>query len=198
MKNSLSIEYGHFYITQGIGAEQFQGISLVKKLFGARMHEKTLTVLIDDRPLGASAIASEEIREKLSVKERRPDWLVCESGLTEAAATLVDEIPEELLKSGEIGVDLVLGKERIRLWRKGTERLYSCPLLSAAWHLCRLGEIGLPKTAAVLNGEAPFAGESALAVLPEKYRKVEEKAHTIISVTSYAEAISRIAYRYFQ
>ncbi|MBU2523415.1 MAG: hypothetical protein KKE23_03955 [Nanoarchaeota archaeon] len=62
--------------------------------------------------------------------------------------------------------------------------MYTCPLLTACWHLTRLGVKPFDKAAkhiSVYSGK-PFFGEKLITVLPSKYIKIEGMAMEIVSL----------------
>ena len=79
------------------------------------------------------------------------------------------------------------------------EYKYSCTLLTACWHLFRLGIDNFTDSlsSVVSYSEKPFFGERSMTILPIKYLKIEANAYDILSFSknnAIKKARKRIEY----
>ncbi len=78
------------------------------------------------------------------------------------------------------------------------ETLFSCPMLTAAWHLARLGVGGFEELpySTLRDGALPFTAEQVYSVLPSRYLPVEAEVRTILSICPPALQSARARTKY--
>ncbi len=205
-KAQLNIEYSHFYISDGIGAEQRRGLHEASQVLQQINVRNTLLILIDDKANNDSDQKEHLltlVNKELSVNDRKPDFIVRESKLIEPAKELLAAIPGQQIwyRYGQDSCEAYLktSRNKARLWRQSIHSIqFSCALLSAAWLLCRLGELAVPQEAKLTQRQSvSLEAEHALTILPTRYKTLERRCHAILSVTKFSSALSRLSYKYF-
>jgi len=185
-----NIEFAHIYADKSYGEEQAKSIDVLKEFLGKIKEKNYVTVvLIDDFSPGHAMAGEEEFLKNIS-SQVDLDSVAYEAGLVEVAMELLNHI-DDLDKQGEV----IMLKGGVGLTtNKGDP---TCALLIAAWHLCRLGLMKVPKKAVKNFSEKSFTADKIMTIIPEKYRSNEDKVLAIIKASKFKDDIDRIEYLFF-
>jgi hypothetical protein len=167
------------------------------------VRESSLTGVADDviRQLGTERVIRNA--EGINLEAFSSDIALCrdELWMTDSMAALLGSLADD---SGGIPSRATTDiQDTIVLTRslENQEVQYSCAILTAAWHLCRLGIYELePEGILHADSDVPFAAEKALTILPTRYISLESAALMIIGSLRgkrYKKARRRMEYRFY-
>jgi hypothetical protein len=189
----VSVEFSHVYSDQELGDTQLRSLRRARR---ARRHlesqGKTVLslILLDDIHVSQSLRSAEDIKKEIEHRGGQVDAVIRESDVVHGVDTFLRGLCSTRLKLESFRtprrqvVFLNVGTKRIALGtRSKGVFIPTCALLSAVWHVARLGEICVPGI--------PSASTS-LTILEERYRELEQKALAIIQASAFRDAISKI------
>ncbi len=188
IKADYNIEYAHIYADECFDIEQQKSIKELKKVTD-KLKQKNksyvLVVLIDEYNPVKHILNIKNFLEKLEELDVRPDFVCFESQL----ANYKDLIFQEM--KGKI-------KREYENYIKKHKKI-PCSLLITIWHLKRLGLIKIERGELknLSKHNKPFIGRKIITILPEKYRKVEEKALKIIESTKFKKCLDNMINIFF-
>ena len=174
-KTDYNIEYAHIYADERFGIEQERSIKKLKKIINQLKQKNksyVLAVLVDEYNAVRYILNIKNYLEKLKKLDAEPDFIGFESRLAPCKNLILREM------KGKI-------KKNYQNYIKKHKKL-PCSLLVAVWHLKRLGLIETKRgDLNCLNKKKSFIARNIITILPEKYRKVEERALEIIKSTKF-------------
>lgn len=189
-----NIEFAHIYADKEFGPEQESSIAVLKTVI-ARMKEPFVTcILVDELSSQKNSLDVDLYIEKIGSFDVPVDVVAFESKLGPVAEKVIELIPNQYIKREREVVMLEKDNQKIGLKEKSGK--YSCSLLIAAWTLCRLGILSLPRDATQIKSKN-FEAEKLITILPEKYRKTEDKVLDILKSTNYKDVVGKIEYQFF-
>lgn len=203
---TYNIEFSHIYSSEGFTEEHERSIEVLQDISEGTTSQKqkaVYTILVDDRT-STPVISLPDIIEKVRCEGAVIDWVALESKFEQCALTLkgtylqpfVTKKPNK--KRGCIEEYCSVGKERVLVARRYNNHIApTCALLSATWALCRLGCIAPPHGALIQLGQRPFVGKRNITILHKKFLDVESKALSLIRLTPFKEATTRIEYKFY-
>lgn len=205
---NINIEFSHIYADEDFSAEHVESIKLLKKIIKSKKLKNsniTTSVLIDDFNAASLILDEEKFLEQVRSFGVPVDFVAYESKFCDVADQIIRLLPQDKLK---IEYFNSVKKEVLILENDGkkvglkekfyTHQRHTCAMLSSAWILCRLGCFEFSKGSVRGLGGLAFKADELLMILPEKYRKSEEKANEIIGLTKYASVLKNIKYDYYK
>ena len=201
-----NIEYCHIYYGSNplISKENLRTIKKTKELISlldAREKEYSLCILVDTSISGG--YDPDKIYKELKNVGLTPDFIVDEHIFSSIANEIILKIPtkNKLIKNNKIFFTERLKKRNteIELMEKQKENnVYTCPLLSTAWQLTRLGKFQIPKVPErkfKCYSSKPFVGINTFTIIEKKFMKVEYQVFNVIdSIKSFEKLNKRIFY----
>lgn len=205
-----SIEYSHIYYKyadQFITEEHEESIEITKQLMAALESLKKsycLSVLIDTSMREHCRL--DEIFQLLDQHGLKPDFIVNESALIDAAGDLVKKIPlknRKTSKKGDVSFILKLKDEekKFKLIESTKDTDYmTCPIVATTWQLLRFGkvEVKFSKDDFKAYSNKSFVGNKTFTIIPKKFMRVESDVYDIISsIKSLQKIKKRIKYIFY-
>lgn len=175
-----SIEYFHIYTDEAVGREHLEGLDHLHRLIGERQlgrAEYRLCVLVDDYSRPDKQFDYVKLLQGLEKRGSRPDYLTREHELTPAADEVLGMVADTRRRRGLLRY----------IDRKG----YPCSLLTAAWHLARLGRLRYIPSSITAHAER------LINILPERFRVYEDEARRIIGESQFSGSLECIENLYF-
>lgn len=193
-KCDLSIEFAHMYADQQFTVEQQFSLELaIRRQYQARHAGESVATLIMIDDLHASEIITDALRLRQEVT-RYGGWVdnvVFESSLVPGSLDLIASIPPSLIwretfrreRKEVLFMETSAGTTPLLTIKKGL-KTPSCAVLSATLLLTRLGALR------AIRGVT--CADRAVTILEERFRHLEQCAHSIITMTRYAMYRERI------
>jgi hypothetical protein len=193
-KHDLSIEFAHIYADRYFAEEQQYSLQLAKeKKHHALLSGKSVTtlVMIDDLHASRVITGASQIKDIVAQNGDSVDNIVFESSLVPAALELIDNLPNSLIwresfcrRSKTVLFLKTLTGAVPLLTIKDGRQIPSCAALSATLLLARLG--------ALRSVKGVVSARNVVTIIDERFRYLEQCAHSIISTTCYAQFLMRI------
>lgn len=176
----MDYEVSHVYLDGKIGTEQLIGINIVREMME---DGDEVTLMIDDysgKHGGVNRLTINEVMDFYEINGMALDQMARESDFTDIAEKILnsDKVAGMMTREGfrkqKKDVFFMNAPEKkIKckdVYRDSGEVKYACPLLSAAWHLCRSG---------YWKGDEFTQTRDIHSVLPKEYEAIEEMASYI-------------------
>lgn len=177
MSKDLSIEYAHIYTNREISEEHKTSLGILNELKNKPDLTAGLVVMVDDYSFPDPTFDYDSFASWLDDQGHKPDLMIRESQLIPTCDQVLAKMPDNKLKRSI--VDYIRDKK------------YPCSLFIAAWYLTRLGYLTTP----IFPNE--LVAEKLINILPESFKPFEDEGLKIIRSTEFAEAASKIDYRFF-
>ena len=214
-KVDYNIEYAHIFTdVPRMGHRQRESVKIAKGIIKQLKKKKknyVLTILVDEFTPTYSYLDVNNFLLTLEKEMVAPTYIVYESRLLPAVERLLGLLPKPKIIAREEKVNISGKKEIIKLKKSGKEialeeiakvkykSRYYTPLLIAAWHLLRLGQINIPGAIRKTNltKDIPFFAKKTITIIPKKFREIDEKSLILIKNTKFNKSIKNIEYIYY-
>jgi len=198
--NDFNIEFAHIYADENFGEEQIKSISRLKKIQEELIKKKksfVKVVLVDEYSPILNTLEDNDFLNNLKERGIHPDFLVHESDLSEIAKDVISLIPKNLIKKEKFksGENSLLVKDNKKIGLINSSGKFTCSILVAAWILVRFGIYNLHSIKKFSNKN--FEAKGLITILPQKYKKTEQKVLDILETTKYKNLIKNIKYEFF-
>lgn len=190
----VSIEFAHLYADQQFSAEQQYSLMLAqeKKRQAVSAGESVVTlVMIDDLHASEVIIDAPRLRQAVTRNGGSVDNVIFESSLIPGSIQLIESIPKSLVwteafrreRKEVLFMETSAGPTPLMSVKNG-RRVPSCAILSATLLLTRLGALSSIK--------GITCAARAVTIVEERFRFIEQCAHSIITMTRFAEYRAQI------